>query len=125
MCDLVEEATKGLETNALRKMSPYIEYGKYSDYPQKLLAAVLFKAKNTDTPLTVSLLEDIVDALEILQQSGLQEPSGTDVMGCATELNNLISRIEDAPADLQIRAMTALCKMTFDEKVRSNISALF
>jgi len=46
-------------------------------------------------------------------------------MGCATELNNLISRIEDAPADLQRRAMTTLCKMTFDEKVRSNISAMF
>lgn len=125
VCDLVEEATKGLETTALRKMAPHIEYGKYSDYPQKLLAGVLFKAKNTDAPPAVSLLEDLVDALEILQQSGLQDPSGTNVMGCATELNNLISRIEDAPADLQIRAVTALCKMTFDEKVRSDISALF
>lgn len=125
VCDLVEEAAKGLETNALRKMAPYIEYGKYSDYPQKLLAAVLFKAKNTDASPAVSLLEDLVEALEILLQSGLQDSSGTNVLGCATELNNLISRIEEAPADLQIRAMTALCKMTFDEKVRSDISALF
>ena len=123
--DLVEEAVEGLELNALRKMAPYIAYKKYLDYPEKLLAAVLFKAKNTDSHLTLPLLEDIVDALEILQQSGLQDSNGANVRNCATEFFKLASRTEDTPAGLQFRAMTALCNMTSNERIRSDIRSLF